>query len=360
MNSVSKIGVTLAENNCVPINLEITEVDGPGTTARLDIEGILPSNPLWNTWEWQVNPDWVFNADNSNWSTLQTGGLDFTLGTDDTSVRVKFTIGNCIYYSNVSGMYDHPSYDCPTIELFINPVEPSAHEHPVLHITGLLPSNTGWDTWVWQVAPRFDVNGDEVLTPIWLNAQTGGLEFNAMGDDNIVRVKLQIGNCVYYSNESGYENPIMDNNIYDQSYIIKGDTLISLPTTTTPVKIPFITWSQNTGSSFPQILTGNITNDEFTVATTVPWSMEYTISYNQLSSRSVTYIVDMFKNGVAIGQPIKFTTPSTLDIYTPISRTDEFSINENDVFDFRVSVLAGPGETFKVEDFIVIIKPLFI
>ena len=31
-----------------------------------------------------------------------------------------------------------------------------------------------------------------------------------------------------------------------------------------------------------------------------------------------------------------------------------------EVFDFRVSVLAGPGDTFKVEDFIVIIKPLFI
>lgn len=360
MNSVSKIGVTLAENNCVPINLEITEVDGPGTTARLDIEGILPSNPLWNTWEWQVNPDWVFNADNSNWTTSQVGGLDFSLAGDDTSVRVKFTIGNCIYYSNVSGMYDHPSYDCPTIELFINPVEPSAHEHPVLHITGLLPSNTGWDTWVWQVAGRFDVNGDEVLTPIWLNAQTGGLEFNAMGDDNIVRVKLQIGNCVYYSNESGYENPIMDNNIYDQSYIIKGDTLISLPTTTTPVKIPFITWSQNTGSSFPQILTGNITNDEFTVATTVPWNMEFTISYNQITVGNSTFIVDVYKNGISVGSPLKYTITGTFDTYTSICRKGDFIINQGDVFDFRVSVLAGPGDTFTVEDFIVIIKPLFI
>ena len=207
MNSISKIGVTLAENNCRPINLEITEVNGPATTSHLDIEGILPTDPEWNTWEWQVNPDWVFNADNSNWTTLQTGGLDFTLGTDDTSVRIKFTIGNCIYYSNVSGMYDHPSYDCPTIELFVTPVEPSAHEHPVLHITGILPSNIAWDTWEWQIAGRFDINGDEVLTPIWLDAQTGGLKFNAMGDDNIVRVKLQIGNCIYYSNESGYECP---------------------------------------------------------------------------------------------------------------------------------------------------------
>ena len=213
MKSTSKIGVTIPENNCGSINLEITEVNGPGTTTRLDIEGILPSNPLWNTWEWQVNPDWVFNADNSNWTTSQVGGLDFSLAGDDTSVRVKFTIGNCIYYSNVSGMYDHPSYDCPTIELFVTPVEPSAHEHPVLHITGLLPSNIAWNTWIWQVAPRFDVNGDEVLTPVWSNAQTGGLEFNAMGDDNIVRVKLQIGNCIYYSNESGYENQIPCGNV---------------------------------------------------------------------------------------------------------------------------------------------------
>jgi len=54
---------------------------------------------------------------------------------------------------------------------------------------------------------------DEVLPPIWLDAQTGKLEFNAMGDGNIVRVKLQIGNCIYYSNESGYENQIPCGNV---------------------------------------------------------------------------------------------------------------------------------------------------
>jgi len=250
--------------------------------------------------------------------------------------------------------------NCPTIELFINPVEPSAHEHPVLHITGLLPSNTGWDTWVWQVAGRFDVNGDEVLTPIWLNAQTGGLEFNAMGDDNIVRVKLQIGNCLYYSNESGYENPMINDTIYNQSYIIKGDTLISLPTTTTPVKIPFTSWAQNFLSSYSQILTGNITNDEFTVATTVPWNMEFTISYNQITVGNSTFIVDVYKNGISVGSPLKYTITGTFDTYTSICRKGDFIINQGDVFDFRVSVLAGPGDTFTVEDFIVIIKPLFI
>lgn len=213
-NGVDQIKpLPVTPNECVPINLEITEVNGTGTTAHLDIEGILPTDPEWDTWEWQVNPDWIFNADNSNWTTSQVGSLDFSLIGDDTSVRVKFTVGNCIYYSNVSGMYDHPSYDCPTIELFINPVEPSASETPVLHISGLLPANTGWDTWVWQGAPRFDINGDEVLTPIWFDAQTGGLEFNAMGDDNIVRVRLQIDNCVYYSNESGYEKPIPCGNV---------------------------------------------------------------------------------------------------------------------------------------------------
>lgn len=54
-----------------------------------------------------------------------------------------------------------------------------------------------------------------------------------MGDDNIVRVKLpEISNCLYYSNESGYENPMINDTIYNQSYIIKGDTLINLPITT--------------------------------------------------------------------------------------------------------------------------------
>jgi hypothetical protein len=109
MKSISKIGVTIPENNCAPINLEITEVNGPGTTAYLDVEGILPTDALWDTWEWQINLDWVFNADNANWVTSQTGGLLFNVGADEASVRIKFTKGSCIYYSNVSGMYDHPS-----------------------------------------------------------------------------------------------------------------------------------------------------------------------------------------------------------------------------------------------------------
>ena len=323
MNSISKIGVTLAENNCVPINLEITEVNGPGTTARLDIEGILPSNPLWNTWEWQVNPDWIFNADNSNWTTSQVGSLDFSLIGDDTSVRVKFTIGSCIYYSNVSGMYDHPSYDCPTIELFINPVEPSAHEHPVLHITGLLPSNTGWDTWVWQVAGRFDVNGDEVLTPIWLNAQTGGLEFNAMGDDNIVRVKLQIGNCVYYSNESGYEKPNPSNKYYAKANIV--DTAV------TGVGILNISNVLNLGNGFNiDPTTDRITN----VSGTIQY-VQVTISLGARVDDSFSLFVS--KNGVEIPNfKIVHEIPSSV---VTLSFTDIIILNNNEYLTFEYNCL---------------------
>jgi hypothetical protein len=251
--------------------------------------------------------------------------------------------------------------NCPTIELFINPVEPSAHEHPVLHITGILPSNIAWDTWEWQVAGRFDINGDEVLTPIWLDAQTGGLEFNAMGDDNIVRVKLQIGNCIYYSNESGYENPMIDDTIYDQSYVIYSDVDINMAVTTTPVKIPFTSWSKNFFSSYPQIFTGSAINDNFTAATTTTWEMEFTISFNQLTSTSSTFIVDLYKNGAAVNTstPTKWTTPGTTDFYNPISKTGVFSITQGDVFDFRVSVLSGSG-TFVAEDYVITMRPLFI
>lgn len=211
MKSTSKVGVTIPENNCGSINLEITEVNGPGTTARLDIEGILPSNPLWNTWEWQVNPDWVFNADNSNWTTSQVGGLDFSLVGDDTSVRVKFTIGNCIYYSNVSGMYDHPSYDCPTIELFIPPFITDVGNTAVLNIDGITNTSPIWNTWEWQVAVNYLPT--PVPNPTWVTSQIGGLTYTIGTDDTVVRVVLNNGNCTYYSNESGYEKPIPCGNV---------------------------------------------------------------------------------------------------------------------------------------------------
>jgi hypothetical protein len=208
MKSISKIGVTLPENNCGPINLEITEINGPGTTSYLDVEGILPTDPLWDTWEWQINVDWVFNATNANWTTSQIGGLIFNLAGDDTSVRVKFTKGSCVYYSNVSGMYDHPSYDCPTIELFIPPFITDVGNEAVLNIDGITGASPLWNTWKWQVAVNYLPT--PTPNPTWVDAQTGGLTYTINTDDTIIRVVLTNGNCIYYSNESGYQCPCCD------------------------------------------------------------------------------------------------------------------------------------------------------
>ena len=103
--------------------------------------------------------------------------------------------------------------NCPTIELFVTPAQPNASETPVLHITGILPFNPAWDTWVWEQANRYDGLGGNNQNPVWSTIQTGGTILTAMGDDKIVRVRLQIDNCIYYSNESGYEKPAPCGNV---------------------------------------------------------------------------------------------------------------------------------------------------
>lgn len=210
LNSASSGDGTLVSpllvESCKPVNLEITEVNGPGTISHLDIEGVIPTDAEWDTWEWQYNLDWVFNADNSNWITAQTGGLDFNIGYDEASVRVKLTIGSCIYYSNVSGMYDHPNFDCRSIELFIPPFDTEVGVDAILHVSGINNVDPLWNTWIWQTASIYGIGLTPNPNPVWINAQTGGLSFNIGGDDMMVRVVLTNGNCIWWSNESGYEH----------------------------------------------------------------------------------------------------------------------------------------------------------
>lgn len=274
---------------------------------------------------------------------------------------------------------------CPNIYLDVLPQLGDVGKVYTLAINGISNASPLWNTWIWQYSDKYGGVGTNLNTnPTWFNGQTGGLTYAQPGDDTVIRVVLIDGNCEYYSNQSGYipsvvgaigsgitvnhiENSHFEidynpnegvSSIYDQSWSISESSTINLSATTTPIKIPFNGQGFNLLSTIPQLLTVSAVNDNFTAPTQQTWSMEYTISYNQLSSMPVTYIVDMFKNGVAIGQPIKFTTPGTVDTYTPISRTGEFSINENDVFDFRVSVLSGTHD-FTAENFNVVIRPLF-
>jgi hypothetical protein len=316
MKSISKIGVTLPENNCGPINLEITEINGPGTTSYLDVEGILPTDPLWDTWEWQINVDWVFNATNANWTTSQIGGLIFNLAGDDTSVRVKFTKGSCVYYSNVSGMYDHPSYDCPTIELFIPPFITDVGNEAVLNIDGITGASPLWNTWKWQVAVNYLPT--PTPNPTWVDAQTGGLTYTINTDDTIIRVVLTNGNCIYYSNESGYEKPNPSNKYYAKANI--EDVVI---TGTGTLNISNVL---NLGNGF------NIdpTTDRITNITGTQQYVKATINLGV--KLGTTFLLTVHKNGIAIPN-FKIYHEEISDI-TTISFTDIVIMNNNDYLTF--------------------------
>ena len=132
---VAGTGITLTETNdglnetlviattdtsgCLPINLTLTTVLGsPGQEAFLSVEGIDGTDPAWDEWEWQIADIYV---NPKVWVNAQTGGLDFTIGTDDTTLRVKFERGDCVYYSNVTGLpetlYDEPN-TIPFVEVY--------------------------------------------------------------------------------------------------------------------------------------------------------------------------------------------------------------------------------------------------
>lgn len=103
--------------------------------------------------------------------------------------------------------------NCPQIYLDLLPQVSDASSSYILRVNGISVGNPSWGTWKWQIASKFGgpgISDDGILddvnpNPVWSDAQTGDLLFDTSGDDTIVRVKLTIGDCVYYSNESGYQ-----------------------------------------------------------------------------------------------------------------------------------------------------------
>ena len=109
MKSKANIGVIvdLCEK-CPDINLQLTAFDGDASTpVSLFVDGILPSDPLYNTWVWERADKYgVGTAYNTNpiWTSLGTGLITRFAG-DDSIVRVRLNYNGCVYYSNVVG-YD--------------------------------------------------------------------------------------------------------------------------------------------------------------------------------------------------------------------------------------------------------------
>lgn len=92
---------------CPNIALDVLpQMSDVGNNYTLAINGIDNTNPLWNTWVWQYSYKYGVGTNlntSPTWIDAQTGGLTFTQGGDDTSIRVVLTNGTCVYYSNQSG-----------------------------------------------------------------------------------------------------------------------------------------------------------------------------------------------------------------------------------------------------------------
>ena len=195
--------ITFPITNCPSLNFALTEsLGGPGDQVFLYVDGIDNTSPLWNTWVWQYALSYQYDG-TAIWVDAQTGGNNYTIPTDDTSVRVVLTDNTCVYYSNVSGYYP-PIEICAPLQLDVLPQMSDVGNNYTLAINGIDNTNPLWNTWVWQYSDKYGIGTNLNTNPTWIDGQTGGLTFTQGGDDLAVRVILINGNCVYYSNQSGY------------------------------------------------------------------------------------------------------------------------------------------------------------
>lgn len=123
----------------------------------------------------------------------------FTVHTFKDGTWVQWPCGCVVLNGEVS--------PCAPINLEVVPRNSDVGSVYTLHISGIDNLSPLWDTWEWQTADKYSVGNIINPAPVWSAAQTGGGTYTQVGDDLIIRVVLTSGDCVYYSNESGYVEP---------------------------------------------------------------------------------------------------------------------------------------------------------
>lgn len=115
---------------CPAVQLEITpEVSEVGTVYTLHLFGqfYIPV-PNYNGWVWQTADKFeapgVINT-NPSWSNAAFGQLTYTQTQPNKIVRVYFNIGDCLYYSNISGL-----------EKIQTPINPTITNSVILNVSG--------------------------------------------------------------------------------------------------------------------------------------------------------------------------------------------------------------------------------
>lgn len=95
---------------------------------------------------------------------------------------------------------------CESIDLFLTPTRSDASSDATLYVSGITDVHPSWDTWEWQITDKYDIGTTFNEEPVWTTIYTGGV-VRANSDDSVIRVKLTVGTCTYYSNVVGYDDP---------------------------------------------------------------------------------------------------------------------------------------------------------
>jgi len=221
-----------------------------------------------------------------------------------------------------------PNQDqCLPINFYIPPFDTDVGVEAVLHVSGITNVHPLWDTWKWQISVNFLGTPPDLYstTATWVDAQTGGLTFTVGTDDTIVRVVLIDGDCIYWSNESGFENLILTSTPYGTAYSASHTVVGADPV----AKVNFSTASSSSG-----YLSASAVTDSFAAASqALIWKIEYS-GWLQFAAGGQSLLLSVYINGVSVPQ-LTQTIKTSNGEYLPFSKSWIMSVPVGQTIDLR-------------------------
>ncbi len=243
-----------------------------------------------------------------------------------------------------------PNQDqCLPINFYIPPFDTDVGVEAVLHVSGITNVHPLWDTWKWQTADIYGVGTVPNPAPTWADTQTGGLTYTIGGDDTMVRVILTNGDCIYWSNESGYENafstPLAYAEVHKDSQTFTGGS--------GPTKLDF-TGATITNSS-GGALTTSVVNDNFVAALFQnTWEITYSghMTFEDIPTQQ-RLVIGVYVDGVLVNKSRQIVVVPNGDYELAFSKSFITAIPVADTLDIRFDATLGD---ITVIDAVVVIK----
>jgi hypothetical protein len=217
--------------------------------------------------------------------------------------------------------------ECLPISFYIPPFKTDVGAEAVLHVNGITNVHPLWNTWKWQISTNFLGTPPDIYstTPTWADAQTGGLSFTVGTDDTIVRVILTNGDCIYWSNESGFEGIILTSTPYGKAYSASTTVIGGAAA----AKVNFSTVVSSSG-----YLSASAVTDSFTGATLpLSWKIDYS-GWLQFASGTQSLSLAVYLNGVAVPE-LTQTIKSSDAEYLPFAKSWILDIPLGQAVDLR-------------------------